>query len=42
MDRDQPAATTRDATITDTDELLAAAGFTTQEISAMRDEGVVA
>jgi alpha-methylacyl-CoA racemase len=42
MDRDQPAATTRDATITDTDELLAAAGFTLEEITAMRDDGVVA
>jgi alpha-methylacyl-CoA racemase len=42
MDREQPAPRTRDATVTDTDELLAAAGFTETEITTMRDEGVVA
>jgi alpha-methylacyl-CoA racemase len=42
MDRDQPPPQTRDATVTDTDEMLAAAGYTSGEIAAMRDEGVVA
>jgi hypothetical protein len=42
MDRDQPPTETRDATVTDTDQLLAAAGYTDEEITTMRDEGVVA
>lgn len=42
MDRDQPTPRTRDATVTDTDELLSAVGYTSEEITAMRDEGVVA
>jgi alpha-methylacyl-CoA racemase len=41
MDRDQPPTETRDATVTDTDQLLAAAGYTDEEITTMRDEGVV-
>ena len=32
----------RDSTETDTDELLAAAGLTTDEITALREGGVVA
>ena len=42
MERDQPEPQTRDAAATDTDELLAAAGFTTEDITTLRDEGVVA
>jgi alpha-methylacyl-CoA racemase len=42
MDRDQPGPQTRDMTVTDTDALLDAAGYTTEEITTMRDEGVIA
>ena len=32
----------RDATVTDTDELLRAAGFSAEECAALRDAGVIA
>jgi hypothetical protein len=32
----------RDATRTDTDELLSAAGYTSNEIASLREEGAVA
>ncbi len=42
MNREQPAPTVRDGTVTDTDELLVAAGYAADEIDTMRTEGVVA
>jgi alpha-methylacyl-CoA racemase len=42
MDRDQETPHVRDAGITDTDELLAAAGYTPAEIDELREKGVVA
>lgn len=42
MDRSQPSPTIRDATETDTDELLAAAGLSAEQIAALRAEGAVA
>lgn len=42
MERDQPPAEVRDASVTDTDELLAAAGYAADEIQTLRDKGVVA
>jgi alpha-methylacyl-CoA racemase len=42
MDRDQPAPLVRDPSITDTDELLLAAGVDTVTLAALRAEGVVA
>jgi crotonobetainyl-CoA:carnitine CoA-transferase CaiB-like acyl-CoA transferase len=42
MDRSQPSPTVRDATETDTDALLAAAGLSTEQIAALRSEGAVA
>jgi len=41
-DRDRTEFEVRDATITDTDELLAGAGLSPAAITALRDEGVVA
>ncbi len=41
-DRDQPGPTVRDATITDTDALLGEAGYSRDEIAALREEGVAA
>jgi alpha-methylacyl-CoA racemase len=40
--RDLPPATVREGTVTDTDEVLGAAGYTNEEIAAMRREGVAA
>jgi alpha-methylacyl-CoA racemase len=37
----QPGYSLPDRAITDTDELLVSAGFTTDEITALRDEGVI-
>ena len=37
-----PAADVPDATVTDTDAVLGEAGFTTEEIAALRDQGAVA
>jgi len=42
MDRGQPTPVVRDATVTDTDELLAAAGLDPHTVAALRAEGVVA
>jgi alpha-methylacyl-CoA racemase len=42
MDRAQPAPVVRDASITDTDELLGAVGFDAATVTALRAEGVVA
>jgi alpha-methylacyl-CoA racemase len=42
MNRDQPAPVVRDASITDTDALLLAAGFTEATLRALHAEGVVA
>ena len=42
MDRDQPGPVVRDATITDTDALLAEVGYSAAEIAALREEGVAA
>ena len=42
MDRGQAAPVVRDPSITDTDELLLAAGFDVETVAAMRAEGVVA
>ena len=42
MRRDQPSPTVRDATITDTDALLGEAGYSREEIAALREEGVAA
>jgi alpha-methylacyl-CoA racemase len=42
MDRSQPSPTVRDATETDTDALLAAAGLSPEQIAALRAEGAVA
>jgi len=42
MRRDQPGPTVRDATITDTDALLGEAGYSREEIAALREEGVAA
>ena len=41
MDRDQHGEI-RDATVTDTDALLAEAGYSADEIAALRKEGVAA
>ena len=42
QDRAQPSPVVRDATVTDTDALLTAAGYTADEIEALRTEGAVA
>jgi alpha-methylacyl-CoA racemase len=42
MRRDQSGATVRDASITDTDALLGEAGYSGEEIAALRREGVAA
>jgi alpha-methylacyl-CoA racemase len=42
MQRRQPTPQIRDQTITDTDELLIAAGYTRAEIDELREKGVVA
>jgi len=42
MDRNQETPHVRDARITDTDELLAGAGYTAAEIDELREKGVVA
>ncbi len=42
MRRDQPGSTVRDATSTDTDALLGEAGYSNDEIAALREEGVAA
>jgi alpha-methylacyl-CoA racemase len=42
MDRDQAGPQVRDPSITDTDELLGAAGFDAETVAALRAEGVVA
>ena len=42
MARDQAAPLVRDATVTDTDALLADAGFDSETLAAMRAEGVLA
>jgi alpha-methylacyl-CoA racemase len=42
MDRDQPSPTVRDATVTDTDALLGAAGLSPAELAALREEGAIA
>ena len=42
MDRDQPPAEVRDQSVTDTRELLGAAGYTTEEIDELTEKGVVA
>ena len=42
MERDQPTAEVRDQSATDTRELLAAVGFTDEEIEGLREKGVVA
>jgi len=42
MDHGQHAPVVRDGTITDTDELLAAAGYDADAIAALRAEGAVA
>ena len=40
MDRDQPEPQLRDSSVTDTDELLAAAGYDAPELAALREKGV--
>jgi crotonobetainyl-CoA:carnitine CoA-transferase CaiB-like acyl-CoA transferase len=42
MRRDQPGPTVRDASITDTDAVLGEAGYSPDEIAALREEGVAA
>jgi alpha-methylacyl-CoA racemase len=42
MERGQPPAEVRDQTVTDTRELLSAAGFTGEEIDELTEKGVVA
>jgi alpha-methylacyl-CoA racemase len=42
MDKGQPAPVVRDATVTDTDALLASAGIDTETIDRLRAEGVIA
>jgi alpha-methylacyl-CoA racemase len=42
MDRDQDGPTVRDATVTDTDALLTAAGLTPTELARLREEGAIA
>jgi alpha-methylacyl-CoA racemase len=42
MDRDQPPPVVRDASTTDTDELLLGAGYDTATLATLRAEGVVA
>jgi alpha-methylacyl-CoA racemase len=42
QEREQPPPEVRDAAITDTSELLAAAGYSADEIDALREKGVVA
>ena len=42
MDQGQAAPVVRDATATDTDDLLAAAGYAADEIADLRSEGAVA
>ncbi|MEX2254790.1 MAG: CaiB/BaiF CoA-transferase family protein [Acidimicrobiia bacterium] len=42
MERDQPTAQVRDQSVTDTGELLAAVGYTEDEIDELREKGVVA
>lgn len=42
MDRQQPAPQVRDATVTDTDALLAEVGYTPEAIASLRAEGAVA
>jgi len=42
MRREQAGPTVRDATVTDTDALLRETGYSTDEIAALREEGVAA
>ncbi len=42
MDHDQAAPVVRDATVTDTDALLAEVGYTAEAIASLRAEGAVA
>jgi alpha-methylacyl-CoA racemase len=42
MDRDQPAPLVRDATVTDTDALLAEVGYDLETIASLRAEGAIA
>jgi hypothetical protein len=42
MDRKQPSPHARDATVTDTEALLGEAGYSADEIAALRAEGVAA
>ena len=42
MEQDQPRPHARDASVTDTDALLGALGYTADALAALRDEGVVA
>jgi len=42
QDREQPTPVVRDATVTDTDALLAAAGYSPTEIDTLRAQGAVA
>jgi alpha-methylacyl-CoA racemase len=42
MDREQPAPVVRDPSVTDTDDLLLAAGVDAATLAALRAEGVVA
>jgi hypothetical protein len=42
MDREQPAPVVRDPSVTDTDDLLLAAGLDAVTLAALRAEGVVA
>lgn len=41
-DRDQPAPVVRDATVTDTDAVLASVGYDRDDIASLRSQGVVA
>ncbi|MGO9877642.1 MAG: CaiB/BaiF CoA transferase family protein [Acidimicrobiia bacterium] len=42
MEREQPSPTVRDATVTDTDALLAEFGYSAGEIAVLREEGAAA
>jgi alpha-methylacyl-CoA racemase len=42
MEREQPAPVVRDPSVTDTDELLLAAGLDAATVASLRNEGVVA